>query len=130
MTYLATCEVLPLPAHSFCSQESSLINRQEARLRVIASEGMGRRGSLFPGVPEQTPEEIYAANPQGWQVRRTLLGSASAWEVIVEERVTNVARPSTWEGGFQANLCADKIDAAWMVTYDDERSGSAGRKGN
>lgn len=121
LTYLATCEVLPLPTHSLCVQESSLINSQEALLRVIANEGMGRRRSLFPGVPEQTPEVVYAANPEGWKIRRTLLGYASAWEVTAEERVTNVARPGTWEGIFQANLCADKIDPAWMVTYDDEQ---------
>ena len=127
LVFLATCELLPLPAHSFGSRERTLIDSREALIRVIAGEAMGRRRSLFPGVPERTPDEVHASHPEAWRIRRTLLGYASAWEVTVSERVAGVERPGNWEGVFQADPCADRIEASWMVTYDDERPEAGGQ---
>lgn len=118
LTYLATCEAVPLPNATFCSQERAFIDSHEALRRVIAGKGMNRRQSLFPGTPERTPEEVYAANPGAWEIRRTLLGYSSAWAVTAMERVADVDRPGTWEGVFKANVCADEIEEAWMVNYD------------
>lgn len=81
---------------------------------------MRKRRSLFPGVPEQTPEEVYAANPQAWHIRRILLGYASAWEITVKERIASVDNPGVWEGIFLTNLCVDKVQEFWMVDYDNQ----------
>lgn len=122
LIYLATCEVLPLPTHSYCSQERSLIDSREVILRVIGRDGMSTRQTYFPDIPYKNPEEIYAANPNGWRATRTLFfwGNGAAWEITASERVDNVKRPGSWEGIFFTNLCATGIEASKMVTYDDE----------
>lgn len=120
LTYLVTCEALPWPTHSYCSRDQTFVDAHEVLLRAIREAGIGRRKSYFPDAPDQTAEEIYAANPNNWTVTRTLSGwtvYGETWAITVSEHLDNVEQPGSWEGTFYANNCGHVFDSATMPTY-------------